>query len=271
MTGNVRIAWQSSGSGPALICCHAFGADHTLWDRHRACFSQHHQLVTFDQRGCGDSDHPEYRPGSEDPYTINTFAADLRAVMDHLGIERASVLGYSMGAATALRFATRWPERVERLILVSAMASRLPEEIIRRARSVEQVLAQEGLEKTYAYYFSGPLFAGIGEDAMRETAQMAKKASVQGFSGSFRVTIDRPSLANELYKISAPTLILVGEQDHHYLAEAQLMAQRIPDARSVVVKHAGHGMNVQVPAVFESAVMDFLLSPLPHPDLLSAD
>jgi 3-oxoadipate enol-lactonase len=258
--GDIRIAYQVSGQGPALICCHPMGWDHSIWDDHRALFSNSHTLISFDQRGCGDSDHPPFDEGSESAYTVDCFADDLRAVLDELGIERARVLGFSMGVVAALRFAIRWPERVEQLVLVSAMASRLPAEIIQRARLVEDMLQQRGLEETYKFYFSGPIFEDVANnDGFSENiARLLSKATPHGFQGCFRVTIDRPSMVDELHKVTAPTLILVGERDIHYLDEADLLAQKIPDARKFIVENTGHPIAVQAPAVFQGQVMEFL-------------
>ncbi len=258
--GDIRIAYQISGDGPSLVCCHAMGWDHTLWDMHRGRLSSTHQLITFDQRGSGDSDHPPLLVGAKHAYTIDTFGEDLRAVLDELGIEKAQILGYSMGAVAALRFATKTPERVERLILVSTMASRLPEEIIKRAKSVEKILKREGLKETYKFYFSGPLFDGAcdNDDFNKQIECILKKATPHGFLGCFHVTIDRPSMVNELHKITAPTLILVGERDRHYLVEADLLSEKIPNARKFIVKNAGHALTLQEPSVFEDEVMKFI-------------
>lgn len=260
MVGDVRIVYQISGEGPPLICCHAFSCDHRMWDHHRARFSKTHRMITFDQRGSGDSDHPVWKDGVDNPYTIDLFAADVLGVLDALGIEKACVLGFSMGAATALRFATLWPERVERLVVASAMASRLPEEIISRSKAVEVVLAKEGVEETYRFYFkSNPLFKDMKKDLVGGVMVYVPKATAHGFLGCFRVTIDRPSIVDELYRIQAPTLVLVGERDKHYLADAELMSQKIPDARKVIVPNAGHALNAQVPGLFEDEVIQFLV------------
>jgi pimeloyl-ACP methyl ester carboxylesterase len=136
----MRIVHESWGAGPALVCCHAFAVDRKMWEPQILRFSQTHRLVTFDQRGSGESDHPVPVAGEADPYNIDAFADDLRGVLDDLGIPRARILGLSMGGATALRFAARWPERVEGLVLASTMASRLPEAFIERAKVVERVL-----------------------------------------------------------------------------------------------------------------------------------
>jgi len=256
----VRIAYQTSGEGPPLVCCHAMGWDHTLWDNHRDLFSMNHQLITFDQRGCGDSDHPPFFEGDESHYSVDTFAEDLRAVLDDLKIDKAQIIGYSMGAVSALRFSTKWPERVDRLVLISAMASRLPEEIIKRARVIEGMLEQEGLRRTYEFYFSGPLFEGESKkkEFKENMARVIEKATPHGFQGCFRVTIDRPSMVNDLKKIQAPTLVLVGERDAYYVIEADLLVAKIPEAKKFVVKNSGHALTIQSPSIFEREVLKFL-------------
>jgi 3-oxoadipate enol-lactonase len=258
----VRIVYESRGAGPTLVCCHAFAVDRTLWQPQLARFARTHRVVTFDQRGCGESDHPVPAAGEPDPYTIDAFAEDLRGVLDDLGVERARILGLSMGGATALRFATRWPERVEGLVLASTMASRLPEEIIDRARLVERVLARDGLREAFRFYFEGSLFKQVPRnDRTYALFEMcAARATPHGFLGSFAVTIDRPSMTEEMDRIGAPTLILVGERDTPYVEEAEKMARRIPTARKVIMKGLGHAMNVEDPKSFADEVLRFLAS-----------
>jgi pimeloyl-ACP methyl ester carboxylesterase len=260
--GGVRIVHESWGAGPVLICCHACGVDREMWAPQIARFARKHRVVTFDQRGSGESDHPIPAPGEADPYTIDTFSEDLRGVLDDVGSRRARILGYSMGGATALRFATRWPERVEGLILASTMASRLPEKIIERARVVEQVLARDGLREAFRFYFDGPLFERVPreEPLAAQYEAWAARATPHGFGGSYRVTIDRPSMVGELGRIHAPTLILVGEHDTLYLEDAEMMARRIPSARKVIMKGLGHAMSFEAPDAFAREVMAFLAS-----------
>jgi len=254
--GGVQIAFQVSGNGPPLICGHAMGWDQSLWDDHREQLSKHHQLITFDQRGSGDSDHPH----QDQAYTPAAFGQDLQAVLDHLGIERANVLGYSMGAVAALSFAITCPERVTKLILVSAMASRLPEQIIERAKQVEKAVLTDGLEKAYEFYFSGPMFEGTlnKQEIVSKMQKVIAKATRHGFLGCFAVTIDRPSVVDQLSLISAPTLVMVGERDIHYLAEADLITSIIPSSNRVIVPNAGHALTVQNKIEFESQVLNFL-------------
>jgi pimeloyl-ACP methyl ester carboxylesterase len=256
----IRIAYQVSGKGPALVCCHAMASDQSMWDQHRDVFSGSHTLVTFDQRGSGDSDHPPYLEGAASLYSVESFGEDLKAVLNALGIERASILGFSMGAVTALSFATSWPTRVERLVLASAMASRLPQAIIDRGRLVEAILENQGIGETYDFYFSGTLFDGLWEKSefRQQLAHARSKATPHGFKGCFRVTIDRPSMIDYLGNIDCPALILVGENDKHYLAEAELLEQKITDAKRVVMPGVGHPMAVQDARGFSAEVMAFL-------------
>jgi pimeloyl-ACP methyl ester carboxylesterase len=259
-TDGVRIAYQVSGDGPALVFCHAMASDHRMYDPHRDIFSEAHTFITFDQRGAGDSDHPPFIEGPDSSYTVETFGEDLKAVLDELGVERACVLGFSMGAVAALSFATRWPDRVERLVLASAMASRLPQPIIDRARLVEDMLNKKGINETYDFYFSGGLFEDLmeREEFREEIARGRSKATLHGFKGCFRVTIDRPSLVEKLWVIQCPTLILVGENDTHYLAEAQLLERKFSNSKRVVMPGVGHPIAVQDPGAFEEKVIAFL-------------
>jgi pimeloyl-ACP methyl ester carboxylesterase len=256
----VRIAYETIGEGPPLICCHAFAVDRSMWQPQLERFAQGRRVITFDQRGSGASDHPADEGGQADAYTLDAFADDVRAVLDDLGIERAQVLGLSMGAATAMRFSVRWPKRVERLVLASAMASRLPEKIIERARALLDVLERKGLEEAYRFYFSGALFKGLAQEGELPPmiASLSAQATPNGFRGCYRVTIDRPSMTEELSRIEAPTLILVGEHDVHYLDEADRMQQRIPTARKVVMPGVGHAMSTESPDAFSDEVLRFL-------------
>jgi 3-oxoadipate enol-lactonase len=265
--GKIRIVHESRGAGPPLVCCHAFGVNRFMWQLQIDPFARTHRVITFDQRGHGESDHPPLAEGEANPYTIDTFAEDLRAVLDDLGIRRARILGLSMGGATALRFATRWPERVEALILASTMASRLPDEIIARAREVERVFEREGLPAAVRFYFRGPLLKGVERGGQFEALVegLAASATPQGFIGGYRVAVERPSMAAELHRIHAPTLILVGELDRLYLDDAELMRRRIPGARKVVMPGLGHALNAQAPEAFTREVVDFLTSLPPTP------
>lgn len=257
---DVSLAYQVSGQGPALVCCHPMAWDHTIWDAFRVALSRNHRLITFDQRGAGDSDHPPFTEGPDSAYTVESFGEDLRAVLDELGVERAALLGFSMGAVTVLSFATRWPQRVDRLILASAMASRLPEAIVVGARRVEKILQEQGVEAAYDVYFAGSLFEGLaqGADFAEQLASVRGKATADGFQGCYRVTIDRPSLVDRLGRIECPTLILVGERDIHYLKEADLLAEKIANSEKIVVANAGHPMTLQAPEFFEEQVLNFL-------------
>jgi pimeloyl-ACP methyl ester carboxylesterase len=258
----VRIVYESRGTGPALVCCHGFGVNRIMWQLQIEAFARAHRVITFDQRGHGESDHPLPARGGADPYTLDAFAEDLRGVLDDLGIHRARILGQSMGGATALRFAMRWPARVEALILASTMASRLPEATIERAREVERVLGREGVQAAVRFYFQGPLLSGVARESQFEAFVeiLAATATPHGFLGGYRVAVDRPSMMGDLDRVRAPTLILVGERDSHYLGDAGAMVRRIPGARKVIMKGLGHSLSAEAPEAFADEVVRFLKS-----------
>ena len=125
------------------------------------------------------------------------------------------------------------------------------------------MLERDGVRAAYDFYFGGQLFAGAreGDGFVVDMDAMAERATPHGFRGCFRVTIDRPSMIEDLHRISAPTLVVVGGNDVHYLDEAVLMADSIPDARRVVLDGLGHAMSVEAPERFAETVLGFLAAP----------
>ena len=93
---------------------------------------------------------------------------------------------------------------------------------------------------------------------------MAMHATPHGFAGCYRVTIERPSMAGDIGNIQAETLILVGEHDVHYLDDADMMEQRIPSSRKLVVPGVGHAMSIQAPERFSDEVLSFLAQTQAH-------
>lgn len=235
--------------------------DQSQYDPFRDAFSKNYQFITYDHRGAGQSDHPEFIAGDDSVYSAEIFGNDLKAVLDALGIDKAHILGYSMSTVAAISFASNYPERVDRLILASALASRLPESVIERARKIERMLDNDGLDAAYEFYFSGPMFGDRLEtdrEFREQVERMRARATIHGFKGCYRATMDRPDLLPRLATLKCPTLILVGEKDRHYLAEAKRMENLLPDARRVVLPDTGHAMTVENPVLFTQEILDFL-------------
>ena len=119
----LRIAWEAHGEGPGLVCCNGVGVSTFFWKYLVECFSDRYTILLWDYRGHGQSEGPE-NPGQCD-LSIGASARDLQRVMDDANVEKAVVLGHSMGCQVALELAIQAPDRVSGLVLMQGSAGRV--------------------------------------------------------------------------------------------------------------------------------------------------
>ena len=253
-----RLAYEIIGDGPPLILIHGFTLDQRMWDDQLPAFAARHRVVRYDLRGFGASALPE--PGQ--PYT---HADDLRALLDHLGIDRAAVIGLSLGGWVAHEFALTYPDSVSALVLVDS-ALRGYEFGPECAAILETMhrLGREGrVEDAKAGWLAASLFA-CSSRPPTVTPRLA--AMVETYSGWHlehddpHPPLERPA-RERLHEIAAPTLVIVGEEDlPDFHAIADVLTARIPRARKLVLPGAGHMANMDAPDAFNAAVLDFLAS-----------
>jgi len=111
----IKICYEIKGEGEPLILVHGFGADKEVWIAQFEPLSKHFKVVRFDNRGAGKSDRPD------EPYSMEMFADDVAGLMDHLGIDKAHILGWSLGGMIVQTFAIKYPERLRKLILINTL------------------------------------------------------------------------------------------------------------------------------------------------------
>ena len=251
-----RLVYEAAGDGPPVVLLHGFTLDMRMWDDQMPAFAARHRVVRYDLRGFGAS--APFVPG--EPYT---HADDQRALMTHLGIGRAAVVGLSMGGWAALEFALTYPESVSALVLVDSALRGYPWSPS-AAATIDAIyrLGREGrLDEAKAGWLADPLFACSG----RTPAATARLAQIIADYPCGHLLQDDPHLpldppaCERLHEIAAPTLVVVGEQDlpdfHHI---AGRFAAEIPNSRTVVLAAAGHMANMDAPVTFNRAVLDFL-------------
>lgn len=210
------------------------------------------RVVRYEHRGHGGTDGP---PG---PYSLDDIGADLLAVLDEVGAERAAVMGLSLGATTALWLAIHHPERVDRLVLACG-TSHWPPAHAWHTR-IEQV-RNDGpaslLEVLLGRWFT-PRFVAARPDIRPVVAAMLQSASVEGYAGCCAALAEvdlRPALAT----VSAPTLVLAGNADPVLpIASAAELAASIPDASLQVISPAAHLLNMEQPDRFAAAAVEHL-------------
>jgi pimeloyl-ACP methyl ester carboxylesterase len=250
-----RLYYETAGAGPALVLVHGFSLDARIWDDQFAVFAKRYQVVRYDLRGFGKSALPTGERYMD--------AADLKAVFDHLGIERATLVGLSKGGGIAIDFAVTRPEAVRALVLVDSTLGgfRWSKEWEASYAPVTAQGQAGDIAGAKQLWLAHPFF----QPAMANPAVAPRLAQiVMDYSGWHWQNADpgrgaRPPAVERLGEVRAPTLVVVGERDLpdlHRTAEA--IERGIPNARKVVLPGVGHLPNMESPRQFNEVVLDFL-------------
>jgi len=268
--------WGGGEGRPALLLLHGFTGSAASWWDHVPALTRHTTAVAVDLIGHGDSDAPA------DParYTMAHCVADLLAALDHLGIGRVVVLGYSMGARVALHLAAAAPDRVAALILESGSPGLATEEERRARRASDATLAtrieQDGVDRFVDYWEAIPLFAtqrGLPAAVRDERRRQRLRNNATGLANSLRGmgAGTQESLWDRLDAIATPALLITGALDEKFCAIGRSMAATMPDARRAVVPSSGHTVHLEQPGEFDQVVIQFVCglrsSKSPHPEL----
>jgi 3-oxoadipate enol-lactonase len=249
------IYWDEQGEGVPILLIMGLGYSSCMWYRTRPMLAAQYRTIALDNRGVGQSEMP---PG---PYPIALMASDALAILDAAGIERAHVFGISMGGMIAQELALQNPKRVRSLILGCTAcggphAVRAKPEanqmLMTRAKMTPEEAAQAAIPFIYD---PGTPREKIDEDLAvrrpwfpRRDAYSAQLAGILGWEAYSR-----------LDQITAPTLVIHGETDLLVPpGNGQLIAQRIPGAKLVLIPHAGHIFTTDQPNASHQAVADFL-------------
>ncbi|GGA54755.1 putative 2-succinyl-6-hydroxy-2,4-cyclohexadiene-1-carboxylate synthase [Kroppenstedtia guangzhouensis] len=255
---------ESEGQGPALLLLHGFTGSRVTWEPYLSNWTRQFQVVRVDVIGHGESDAPA------DParYTMDRATADLAEILDRLQISHAHVLGYSMGGRLALSFAEWYPDRVNTLLLESSSPGLKTDAERRARREQDEALAdrieREGLESFIWYWESIPLFASqanLPEKVRQALRKERLSQRAQGLANSLRGmgTGAQPSWWGHLGKIPCPVLLITGELDGKFCRIAKEMNGQFAQCQWRVVPGAGHAVHLEVPRLFDTIVMEFLL------------
>jgi len=251
------LHYESQGRGPPLLLISGAGYGGWLWHRQLPALAERFGVISFDNRGAGRSDKPDQ------PYTIELLAADALGLLEALRIERAHLLGISLGGMIALQLALDHPERVDHLLLCSTTCGG-PHIVLPRPE-VLQFLAQpsgspeERFRKGFQFSF-GPGFAESHPDELYFLRRQMSENRQPDYA--YRRQIMAPlgfNVENRLSEIRRPALILAGEADQVVPAEnARRLAAKLPKAQLQIFAGAGHLCPLERPEAFNRAVLDFL-------------
>ena len=258
----IRLNVEESGSGAPLLLLHGFTGAASTW-RDITSSWDGWRRIAVDLIGHGASDAPE----DERRFTMDHCVADVVALLDELAIERATVLGYSMGGRVALQLAAAAPERVAALVLEGASPGMDdPAERAARVasdRALADDIERDGIEAFVDRWERVPIFATQARlsDDMRARQRCQRLANRPiGLANSLRGmgAGAQTSLWPRLHELAMPALLIAGEDDVKYSEMARAMASRMPDATVRVVPGAGHAAHLERPDVFSDHVKEFL-------------
>ena len=262
----IKLYYEETGSGIPIVFVHEFAGDCRSFEPQVRYFSRRYRCIAYNARGYPPSDVPQ----DGERYSQDRARDDIRAVMDALRIDKAHVVGLSMGGFATLHFGFTYPERARALVVAGCGYGAEPDQRQKFQEESEawakrfdtQGMAEAG--KTYALGPTRVQFQNKDPRGWREFAdQLAQHSSAGAALTQRGVQKRRPSLfelVDKMKAITAPTLIMTGDEDWPCLEPGILMKRTIPTAALVVMANAGHAINLEEPALFNQHLADLFLA-----------
>lgn len=259
----VRLYYEEAGAGHPILFVHEFAGDYRSYETQMRYFSRRYRCIAFNARGYPPSDVPE----GWELYSQERARDDIRDALTGLGLEKAHVVGISMGGFAVLHFGFAYADRASALVVAGCGYGAQPdkrqqfqEETARTAGQIEQ----KGMAEVSVTYGSGPTRVQLQNKDPRGyaefRAQLAEHSS-KGAANTMRgVQGRRPSLwelVEPMKRIEVPTLIATGDEDDPCLEPGILMKRAIPSAALVVFPNTGHALNLEEPDLFNQVLADF--------------
>ena len=252
MPVELRHEFRGKRDSPAVVFTGSLGTDLTMWLPQTEALGPHFCTLRYDIRGHGASEVP---PG---PYSMAELGSDLMALLDRLGIERASLCGLSIGGMVSQWVAAHAPDRVERLVLCCTSAQLGPRESwLERAATVRSEGVDAVADAVLGRWFTPP-FAQAHPDVIERMRAMLIATPREGYAGCCEA-IAAMDLTGDLPSISAPTLVVSAAEDPSIPPEhGRRIAELIPGARFELVEHAAHIASIEQADEITALIRGFL-------------
>ena len=263
-----RLYYEEAGEGSAVVFVHEYAGDWRSWEAQVRHFSRLHRCITFSQRGYPPSDVPKEAAR----YSQDVFRDDVIALMDALKIERAHVVGHSMGAYTALHVGINFPGRCLSVTAAgcgwgSTPDAKTREEMKALAAETGKMFAEEGIAAAAAKYADAPMRQALKNKDPRgyaEFAAMLAEHSAEGHAHTmFNLQLKRPTLwemEDKLKRFSVPLLVIVGDEDGPCIDGSVFLKRTAPTAGLLVIPRSGHNIPSEEPAQFNAALAELFAS-----------
>jgi pimeloyl-ACP methyl ester carboxylesterase len=260
----VKLYYEEAGSGIPMVFVHEFAGDHRSFEQQVRYFSRGYRCIVFNARGYPPSDVPD----TVAHYSQDRARDDIRAVLDALKLDKAHILGLSMGGFATVHFGFTYPDRVRSLVIAGCGYGASPDKRQQFAEETEAAAARFeaiGMAKAAEGYALGPSRVQLQNKdprGWREFADQLAQHSTVGSALTMRgVQKRRPSLfdlVDKIKTITAPTFIMSGDEDFACLEPALLLKRTILASALVVLPNTGHAINLEEPAEFNRLIGEFL-------------
>ena len=260
----VRLYYEEAGSGTPIIFLHEFAADHTNWEPQMRYFSRGHRCIAYSARGYTPSDVP---PSSE-AYSYKHFYTDALAVLDHLGIDKAHLVGLSMGSYSSLQIGLNAPQRAHSMTLAGvgsgsnlANLDAFRKQCMANAEQFEGIGSVEVAKVTreapgrIPFLVKDPRGHADFYAALARHNAKGSANTMRGFQGG------RPSiytLTEAIAKVPTPALIICGDEDDACVEPSLFLKKHLPAAGLTLFPKSGHVLNLEEPALFNEMVERFI-------------
>jgi pimeloyl-ACP methyl ester carboxylesterase len=260
VSDDAEIFYDVAGTGAPVVLLHPFPVHHEFWLPVSKFLSSRYQLILPDLRGHGES------ALGNGPATMQKHATDIARIMDAAGVDRAPLIGVSIGGYAIFEFWRRFRPRVSTLVLCNTKASADTPE----ARAGRLEAASDVIKRGTEPFFEGMLQKVLGEttrrlrpDLVEGALRMMRKMTAENVAGVQRGMAERPDSISTLKTINVPTLIITGDEDAMTgVPEAEVMKQNISRAQMKVIAKAGHYSPCEKPEEVGKLLRQFLDSGL---------
>lgn len=249
----IDVRYSVTGKGPWITLSHSLACRLEMWDEEVKRLSRHFSVLAYDTRGHGGTSAPAI------PYTLDMIADDVRALFDHLGIERSHWIGLSMGGVFGLATALRYPGIFETMVLADTSSKLSDEGVAAFKNRVAKVKAggmEAMVEPTLQRWFKETFRAGSPK-LMERVGRWIRTTPVDGYIGC-SAAIPTIDVTHRLGEITVPCMVMVGADDIAMPpAMAQVLDEHLPESQLVVIPNAGHLSNLEQSGAFNSALDRF--------------
>ena len=253
---DVDLAYQVEGEGAPLLLIHGLGANAATWELQLQAFAPHYRVIAYDLRGTPASRDRLHPQG---PFSIPQFAADARALLDHLRVTSAHVLGLSLGGMIAFQMAVDTPHYLRSMTIVNSGPAVVPRNLVEHwAIAMRQLVTRLAGPATFAKILAPKLFPKPEHAELRERFKATLGANDPKAYVATLNAILGWTVLDRIGGITIPTLVVSADHDYTSVASKEAYVRLMPNAKLVVVEDSRHALPMERAEAFNAVVAEFL-------------